>query len=101
MSVQMVKNIQEERWRWIKPIINKELKLQDVVKVCPHSERSLKRWCARYRKHGENGLSPKSTQPKSSPEETPIWIKERVIEKRKKTKLCAQKIHSQVQGEEG
>ena len=27
------------------------------------------------------------------PEETPIWIKERVITKRKKTKLCALKLH--------
>ena len=38
-------------------------------------------------------LEPKATIPKTSPEETPIWIKERVITKRKKTKLCALKLH--------
>ena len=31
--------------------------------------------------------------PKTSPEETPIWIKQRVITKRRKTKLCALKLH--------
>jgi len=38
-------------------------------------------------------LEPKSTQPKTSPQETPIWIKERVIELRKETGLCAKKLH--------
>ncbi|MBL7156509.1 MAG: transposase [Candidatus Pacebacteria bacterium] len=36
---------------------------------------------------------PKITIPKTSPGETPIWIKERVIELRKETKLCAKKLH--------
>lgn len=89
----MANTIQEERWRWIKPVINKELKLVDVVKVCPHSESSLKRWKRAYKSHGMEGLIPKSTEPKTSPKETPIRIKERVIEKRHETKLCAQKIH--------
>jgi len=93
MCIKMASNIQEERWRWIKPIVEKELKLQDVVKVCPHSERSLKRWCASYRRDGMEGLIPQSTQPKSEPNETPIWIKEEVIALRKKTKLCAIKLH--------
>lgn len=89
----MAKTIQEERWRWLKPIINKEMKLVNVAKVCPHSERSLKRWKRAYLQHGMAGLIPKSTEPKSQPNETPIRIKERVIEKRKQTKLCAKKIH--------
>ena len=89
----MAKTIQEERWRWLKPIINKEMKLVDVVKVCPHSERSLKRWKKLYVEYGMDGLIPKSTQPKTRPNETPIRIKEEVIALRKKTKLCAQKLH--------
>lgn len=93
MCISMAKTIQEERWRWIKPIINKELKLVDVAKVCPHSESSLKRWKRAYKKQGMEGLIPKSTEPKTSPRETPIRIKERVIEKRHETKLCAKKIH--------
>lgn len=89
----MAKTIQEERWRWLKPIINKEAKLVDVAKVCPYGERSLKRWKKAYKEHGMKGLIPKSTRPKTQPNETPIRIKETVIKKRKETKLCALKLH--------
>jgi transposase InsO family protein len=89
----MANTIPEERWRWLKPIINQEMKLVDVARVCPHSERSLKRWKKAYLEHGMEGLIPKSTKPKTQPNETPIRIKERVIEKRNQTKLCAKKIH--------
>lgn len=95
----MANTIQEERWRWLKPIINKEIKLVNVAKVCPHSERSLKRWKKAYEKHGLEGLIPKSTKPKTQPNETPIRIKERVIEKRNQTKLCAKKIHWKLEKE--
>lgn len=89
----MAKTIQEERWRWLKPIINREMKLVDVAKVCPHGERSLKRWKKMYKEFGIEGLIPKSTRPKTQPNETPIRIKEQVVEKRIATKLCAKKIH--------
>lgn len=93
MCIPMPKNIKEERLRWVLPIYNKEVKLKDAAKLCPHSKRSLERWVAAYRKYGEKGLEPKSTIPKTSPNETSIKIKERVIKKRKETKLCAQKLH--------
>ena len=83
----MAKTIQEERWRWLKPIINKEMKLVDIARVCPYSERSLKRWKKAYKEHGMKGLIPKSTRPKTQPNETPIRIKETVIQKRKET-MC-------------
>ncbi len=89
----MAKTIKEERLRWVLPIINKEAKLVDVTKVCPHGKRSLERWVAVYKVGGEEALEPKSTEPKTQPKETPIRIKERVIEVRKKTKKCALKIH--------
>lgn len=89
----MATTIQEERWRWIKPIINNELKLVDVVKVCPYSERSLKRWKKAYETYGRDGLIPRSTAPKTQPHETPIRLKETVIALRKETGLCAQKLH--------
>jgi transposase InsO family protein len=90
----MPETIEAERYRWLKPIINKEMKLVDVARVCPHSVRSLKRWKKAYEEHGLDGLIPKSTEPKTSPRETPIRIKELVIEKRLTTKhLCAKKIH--------
>lgn len=89
----MAKTIQEERWRWLKPIINKEMRLIEVAKVCPHSERSLKRWKKAYETYGMDGLIPKSTEPKTQPTETPIALKEEIIALRKQTKLCALKLH--------
>ena len=95
----MAQTIKEERLRWVLPIVRKELRLVDVTKVCPHGKRSLERWLAAYKKHGEAGLEPKSTEPKTQPEETPVWIKERVITIRKKTQKCALKIHWQLEKE--
>jgi len=89
----MPKTIKDERLRWILPIINKEFKIVEVAKLCPHSKRSLERWVSVYRKRGLKALEPKSTQPKSQPHETAIRIKEEVIFMRKKTKLCSQKLH--------
>lgn len=99
MSIHMVKNIKEERLRWVLPIVRKEVKLIESARVCPHGKRSLERWVCAYKQHGETGLEPKSTEPKRQPHETPIWIKERVIEIRKKTKKCALKIHWQLEKE--
>ena len=52
-----------------------------------------------YRKSGENGLMSRSTRPKSQPNETPIRIKERIIELRKETKLCAEKLNYKLKKE--
>jgi len=89
----MAKTIKEERLRWVKPIAEKQVKLINVAKVCPHSKRSLERWLSDYKKYGEKGLEPKSTRPKTNPKETPIRIKERIIELRKEKDLCAKKLH--------
>lgn len=95
----MAKTIKEERSRWILPIAKKEVRLVDVARVCPHGKRSLERWLSEYKKYGEAGLEPKSTEPKQYRIETPIRIKERVLEIRKETKKCALKIHWQLQKE--
>jgi transposase InsO family protein len=92
MCTPMPKNIIEERLRWVLPIVNKEIKLVDANKVCPHGKRTLERWVSLYKKYGEAGLVPKSTRPKSNPKETPIRIKERIIDLRKKTGKCALKL---------
>jgi len=89
MCTTMPKTIKEERLRWVLPIFNKEIRLVDVVKICPHSQRTLERWLANYQKHGELGLEPKSTRPRTNPQETPIRIKEEIIQLRKQTKECA------------
>ena len=89
----MSKNIKEERLRWILPVYNKQIKLVNVAKICPYSQRSLERWLSAYKKYGEKELEPKSTRPKTNPRETPIRIKEKIIQLRKETKLGALKLH--------
>ena len=92
MCIKMPKDIKEERLRWVLPIINKKVRLVDASIVCKYGKRTLERWVATYKKFGEVGLNPKSTRPKSNPNETPIRIKERVIEIRKGKNQCAKKI---------
>jgi predicted ATPase with chaperone activity len=88
----MPKSTKEEKYRWIKPILDKEMSIKNMAKVCPLSERSLKYWLSKFRKHGIDDLENKSRRPKTQPKETPIRIKERIIELRKETKLCARKM---------
>lgn len=97
MSKIMPKSTQEEKYRWIKPILNKEITIKNMSRVCPFSERSIKYWLANYKKYGMEGLKNKSTRPKSNPNETPIRIKEEVIELRKDTGECAKKLHWKLQ----
>lgn len=87
-----MKTIREERLRWVLPVANKEIRMADVAKVCPHGQRSLERWLKAYRQYGETGLECKSTRPKTNPRETPIRIKERIVELRKETGKCALKL---------
>src|SRR3989344_5129009 len=75
MCVNMAKTIKEERLRWVLPIVRKEIKLADA------------------------GLEPKSTRPKTQPNETPIWIKERIIELRKARKKCSFKLADDLEKE--
>jgi transposase InsO family protein len=88
----MAKTIKEERLRWVLPIVNQEIKLVDAMKVCLYGKRSLERWVAVYKQLGEAGLEPRSTRPKTQPNETPIWIKERIITLRQDQKKCAVKL---------
>lgn len=92
MCTKMPETIKEERLRWILPIYRKEVKIDEVVKVCPHGKRTLERWLAKYKEKGEAGLEPESTRPKTNPKETPIHIKEEVLAYRRETKLCAIKM---------
>lgn len=85
-------NIQQERYSWIKLILEQKLTYNEVLTTCPHSKRSLERWVSNFRKHGWDGLIDKSTEPKTQQTETSIEIKEKIIELRKKTKLCALKL---------
>ena len=95
----MPKSTQEEKYRWIKPILDKEITIKQMSQVCLFSERSLKYWLANFRASGLEGLKNKSTRPKSQPNETPIRLKERIIELRWQTKLCAKKLNYKLKKE--
>ena len=88
----MPNSTQEEKYRWIKPILDGEITIEGMAKICPFSERAIKYWLAAYRKHDMAGLQNQSSRPKTNPKETPIRIKERIIEMRKKKKKCALKL---------
>jgi transposase len=93
MSIKMSQTIQEERFKWLKPILNKEVSIKKLAELSPYSERSIKRWLSNYRRYGIEGLIPKSTEPKTQPNETPLWLKEKIIDLRKETKLCSKKLY--------
>ncbi len=93
MCTKLPQDALEERLRWVLPIMNKEIKLNEAAKVFHGGQRTLERWVSAYRADGEAGLIPKSTRPMSHPNETPIRVKERIKELRKKTKLCATKLN--------
>jgi transposase InsO family protein len=92
MSKTMPNSTQEEKYRWIKPILDGEISIKNMSLVCPFSLRALKYWLANYQQYGLAGLENKSRKPKSNPHDTPIRIKERVIELRRESKLCAKKL---------
>lgn len=100
MCTKLPKTPLEERLRWVLPIINKEIKLIDTVKLFPGGQRTLERWVSNYRKFGKAGLIPKSTEPKTQPNETSIRTKERIIELRQETNLCAEKLNYKLKKED-
>lgn len=95
----MPKSTREEKYRWIKPILDDQVSIVDMAKVSPFSQRTLKYWLVAFRKGGIDALENKSRRPRSHPKETPIRIKERIIELRKKKKQCALKIMWDLQDE--
>jgi transposase InsO family protein len=95
----MPKSTKEEKFRWIRPILDKEISIKNMAKVCPFSDRTLKYWLAYYRRYGIEGLENRSTRPHTQPNETPIRIKERIIEMRKEKNRCALKLRWQLEKE--
>lgn len=89
----MPQSNQEEKMRWIKPLLSKELTIKQMAQISPFSERTLKYWLAKFREAGEAGLENKSRRPKSQPNELSIRTKERIIELKNETHLCAKKLN--------
>ncbi len=93
----MPNSTQEEKYRWIKSILDKKITIKNMAEACPFSERALKYWLKAYKERGLAGLQNRSTRPKTHPKETPIRIKERIIELRKEKRKCALKLQWDLQ----
>lgn len=89
----MPKSYADEKFRWIKPILNRKLTIKEMAKFSPFSERSLKYWLVQFKKNSYAGLASRSTRPKTNHHETPIRVKERIIELRHEHHVCALKLH--------
>ena len=93
----MPNSTQEERLRWITPILKHQVSIKIMSEVCPFSARSLKYWLKQYRELGAIGLANHSTRPKTEPNETPIYIKEKIVAMRKEYDLSALKLSWQLE----
>jgi len=49
MSKTMPNSTKEKKYRWIKPIPDKEITIKQTTKAGPFSERTLKYWLANFR----------------------------------------------------
>ncbi len=83
---------QQVRYQWVRPILEKEITIRGLAKICPFSERALKYWLARYREKGIQGLLDLSTRPHCSPSQTPDWIKEKILDLREEKQIGGKKI---------
>ena len=99
MCTKLPKNALEERLRWVLPIVNKQTRIVDAMITFAGSQRTLERWVSNYKKYGLEGLKPKSTKPKTQPHETSIRVKERILELRNETHLCALKLNYKLKKE--
>lgn len=89
----MPKSKQQLRFQWIKPILEKQMSIVDILKVCPFSERTIKYWLERYHNRGINGLLDLSTKPHTSPNKTSAWIEEEIARIRKDKEIGGKKIY--------
>ena len=84
---------QQVRYQWIKPVLEGEISIRRLTKICPFSERTLKYWLARYKEKGMMGLLDLSTRPHHFPNQTPDWIREKILKLREEKKVGGKKIH--------
>ena len=84
---------QQVRYQWIKPILENQLSIEQIVKVCPFSERTIKYWLKRFREKGIEGLIDKSMVPFNQPTKTKDEIVSKVLEIKESTELGGKKIY--------
>ena len=88
----MPNNEQEERLRWISPILAGDSSIKDALKFIPFSERTIKYWLSNYRQYGIEGLRDESRAPRSCPWVTPEETKDKILELRNTYHIGGKKI---------
>lgn len=99
MTKIMPNSKQHLRYQWIRPILDKQITVNQVLKVSPFSERTIKYWLSRFRLDGIEGLVDKSTRPNRSPHKTPVWIEERIKQIRSDKEIGGKKIFWELEKE--
>lgn len=99
MNKLMPESKQFARYQWVYPILNGDLSILEVARVCPFSVRAIKYWLARYKELGFSGLLDKSTKPNLSPNKTDSEIVTEILRIRDEDKLGGKKIFWKLQDE--
>lgn len=99
MSKLMPESKQFARFQWIKPILDKQLSIIEVSKVCPFSVRAINYWLSKYQEFGFEGLLDKPTRPHNSPNKTTPEVVKRILEIRDSDFLGGKKIFWQLEKE--
>ena len=69
---------QQVRYQWIRPVLEKQVSVANVVRASPFSKRAIQYWLARYHAYGIEGLKDTSTKPHHILHQTPTHIEERI-----------------------
>ena len=92
MTKIMPETKQQLRYQWINPILNGEISIENVLKISPFSERTIKYWLARYRAGGIEALIDQSTRPHTMPHLVGEELKDKILKLRDKEKVGGKKI---------
>jgi len=91
----MVREDVKFRLRAVKQHIEGNVRTEDICGVFGISERTLRRWCRRYKEEGVEGLRYEPRRPDKSPNQTPGRIESRILRMRRKHPTWgARRIHA-------
>jgi transposase InsO family protein len=80
----MVREDVKFKLRAVRRHIEESVRTEDICDIFGISERTLRRWCRRYRDEGVEGLRCGSRRPDRSPAQTPAGIEARILRMRRK-----------------
>jgi transposase InsO family protein len=91
---------EQVRYQWIKPVLDKHISIEQLVKVCPFSERTIKYWLKRFREGGIKALIDKPMIPHHQPTRTRDEIVQKILKIKDDTDLGGKKIYWELEKQE-